>query len=219
VELVKSQRNDLFEAIHAAGLDPREFELAEEDGDRRLHHRWSESYFVIGGGHGHFVGRYVVGDDSPRAYEVHIWPVLVDRVRGWLDAVKRDLETPDLWAELGGNRELLAPAAGTDVENTPFTSDEQAEIARQLRELKQYVHDAYSLSEEETLALHARLDYLEEAAARLARIDWRNVVVGAMFTILVEAVLPPDAVRGIFVVLLKTLAHFFGHGMPGSLAP
>jgi hypothetical protein len=84
VELVKSQRNDLFEAIHAAGLDPREFELAEEDGDRRLRHRWSESYFVIGGGHGHFVGRYVVGDDSPREYEVHIWPVLVDRVHRWL---------------------------------------------------------------------------------------------------------------------------------------
>jgi hypothetical protein len=214
VELVKSQRNDLFEAVHAAGLDPCQFKLAEEDADRRLSHRWSESYFVIGGGHGHFVGRYVVGDDSPRAYEVHIWTVLVDRVRGWLADVKRDLETPDLWAELEGRRELLAPAAETDVQNTPFTSDEQAEIARQLRELKQYIHETYSLSEDETLALQARLDYLEEAAARLGRIDWRNVAAGAMFTILVEAVLPPDTVRGIFVVLFKTLAHFFGHGMP-----
>jgi hypothetical protein len=138
----------------------------------------------------------------------------MERVRRWLKDVKRDLETPDLWAELGGERELLAPAAETDVQNTPFTSDEQAEIARQLRELKQYIQETYSLSEEETLALHARLDYLEEAAGRLGRIDWRNVVAGAMLTILVEAILPPDAVQGIFVVLLKTLAHFFGHGMP-----
>jgi Enoyl-(Acyl carrier protein) reductase len=30
VELVKSQRNDLFEAIHATGLDPCQFKWAED---------------------------------------------------------------------------------------------------------------------------------------------------------------------------------------------
>jgi hypothetical protein len=53
--------------------------------------------------------RYKAGDDGPWSYMVYSFPVLRERVNGWLAAIKRDLETPDLWAELLRERELSEP--------------------------------------------------------------------------------------------------------------
>jgi hypothetical protein len=61
--LQKWQRNDLFEAIQAVGLDPRDFDLADSGTEVQIKHKRSESIFIIGGGPGRYVGRYVVGDD------------------------------------------------------------------------------------------------------------------------------------------------------------
>jgi hypothetical protein len=61
--LQKWQRNDLFEAIQAVGLDPRDFDPADTGTEVQIKHKRSESTFIIGGGPGRYVGRYVVGDD------------------------------------------------------------------------------------------------------------------------------------------------------------
>src|SRR2546430_1253811 len=50
--LRKWQRNQIFEAIQSVGLDPKEFDLEDSDAAVRIKHKWSESYFVIGGNAG-----------------------------------------------------------------------------------------------------------------------------------------------------------------------
>jgi hypothetical protein len=42
----------------------------------------------------------VVGDGPDWLYEIYSWQALVLRVKRWLEEVKHDLKTPDLWAEL-----------------------------------------------------------------------------------------------------------------------
>jgi hypothetical protein len=54
----------------------------------------------LGGDARHYVGRYLVGDGPDWSYEVYSWQALMPRVTRWLEEVKHDLETPDLWAEL-----------------------------------------------------------------------------------------------------------------------
>jgi hypothetical protein len=54
--LLKFKKNQIFEAIQAARLDAQEFDLEDARTEVRIKHRWSKSYFIIGGDPGHYVG-------------------------------------------------------------------------------------------------------------------------------------------------------------------
>jgi hypothetical protein len=207
--LVKYKRNDIFEAVESAGLEPRDFDLSDDD-DARIKHRWSESCFIIGGEAGHYTGYYVVGDGADWPYEVYSWTALLDRIRRWLGEVKRDLETPDLWAQLRGDTALLEASSDETRENTPFTPTEQEEIARALRGLGEDAMRTYTLSAAQAQELDAKLDYLVNAAGRLGRTDWRGVFIGVMLSLVLTSALPPESVRHILVALLRGIGHLYG---------
>jgi len=139
----KWQRNAIFEAVVAGGLDARECTLDYDDAGGRITHAPSESYFLLEGDPGHYTSTMAVSKDLPRPLEHYTWPTVEERIQRWAEEVKRDVETPDLWAQLQREREILTGARYEDVENTPFTSDEQAEIAEQLRQIKEFVKETY----------------------------------------------------------------------------
>jgi hypothetical protein len=96
-------------------------------------------------------------------------------------------------------------------ENTQFTPDEQQEIATQLGELKIHVEQTYSLSGEQIRLLEAQMGYLEDAASRMGRIDWRNAAAGVFLGAIVNTVLPGNATRDALVMLFRSIGHMFGH--------
>jgi hypothetical protein len=145
--LQKWQTKQIFEAIQEVELDPREFHLENDDAKVIIKHKWSASHFSIGGGPGYYGGRYVVGDAPTWPFEAYSWQSLVTRFSRWLEDVKRDLEMPDLWAELQRDSQMLFGADSDDVtENKPFTQAEQNEIAERLQALAEHVRHTYSLS-------------------------------------------------------------------------
>jgi hypothetical protein len=130
-------------------------------------------------------------------------------VRLWAADVKRDLETPDLWAELQRERETLSRTPD-EAKNTPFTPDEQATIETRLGEIQDYVKKTYALSQEQTLALEAGFQALAADAKRLRRIDWRWRLFGFIFTLVVTGIVPREAVHQILVMALHGLGHLIG---------
>jgi hypothetical protein len=143
-----------------------------------------------------------------------------ERVRRWAEEVNRDVDTPDLWAELQRERKILPGALYEDIENTPFSSDEQADIAAQLRQIKELVRNTYSLSEEQMRSVEAKLDNIEAAAGRIGRKDWLLLLYGSMFSVIVTELLPPGAVQSILEMALHGLAHLFDvGGIPPQLPP
>src|ERR1019366_560235 len=211
----KWKKNEIFKKIQAVGLDPKQFDL-EDDDEFRIKHKWSESRFIVGGDPGHYVGSSVVGDAPAWPVDKYSWDALISRISSWLEDVKRDLETPDLWAELQREAELLG--ANDDVtENTPFTFDEQKEIAGRLQELAEHARRTNALSGEQMRILDGKLDYLVNAAGRLGRIDWRNAFVGAILGYIVTAALPPDARDIVLGLFRATIGHFYGLSeLPGG---
>jgi hypothetical protein len=215
--LPRSRRTKIFKAIEGVGLNPDDFKFEDKDAAVRLKHRWSESYFSFGGDDGHYVGRYVAGDLPDWPYEEYSWETLMTRVSSWLRDVKLDLDTPDLWAEMQGEAELLGGTSGEANDNTPFTPEEQKEIELRLREVEQRVKEAYSLSAEQMTALNVKIDYLVDAVGRLGRNDWRNIFVGAIFSYVLNAGLSSESARSMFwtfMTLLRVIGHLFGHGFP-----
>jgi hypothetical protein len=217
VQPQKWQRNAIFEAVEAGGLDPRECTFDYGTEGARVTHVPSESYFLLEGSAGHYTTTVAVGEmPTVGGLDAYTWPTVEERVGRWAGDVKRDIETPDLWAELQRERDILTGALYEDVENTPFTSEEQAEIGQLLREIKEYAEKTYSLSEAQMLSLEARFDEAKTAAGRIGRKDWRLLFLGVMFTVIVDHV-PPEGVWNVLAIALRGLDHLFGGG--GSIVP
>jgi hypothetical protein len=141
VRLEKLFRNPIIEAVEKGGLAPREcpFDFTD-DGGCCITHALSGSSFVVEGPFGRHTTTTVVGEGAPQQLEAFTWPTVVERVERWARDVKRDVDTPDLLAELQGEREILSHTHYEAVGNTPFSSEELKEIAEQLRQIKESRH-------------------------------------------------------------------------------
>jgi hypothetical protein len=206
--LLKRHRNDIIGAIQTSGLDPRQFDLKDSGTEARWKHKYSASCFIIGGRAGHYVGQYVEGD-SPIAwpYEVYSWDALMERVKTWLHSVKCDLDTPDLWAELQRETKLLGVASNELIENRPFTTNEQKEIAERLDKLAKDMNDVLSLSKAQTQALNEGLKFLVDAAGRVGRKDWFILFMGVILPLIVSAALGP--VHSTLVTFLRAVGLLY----------
>ena len=101
VELAKWQRNDVFEAVQKAGLSPDEFEWeAGGPNESTLHHLQSGAWFLFGGNAGGYATRYSAGDGPIDERKSASWFGVTRQVELWLSAVRRDIETPDMWVQL-----------------------------------------------------------------------------------------------------------------------
>jgi hypothetical protein len=218
VRPVTWQRNAIFNAVAAGGLDVSGCTFDYEDASSRITHVPSQSYFLLEGDPGNYMATAVVGDNPSWPSQAFTWAKVEERVQRWAEDVKRDVETPDLWAELQRERDILTGARYDDVANTPFTTDEQAQIAEQLRQIKTLVQEKYSLSDAQTLLLEARLNDVEAAARHMGRKDWLLLFLGGMFGVFLAGVVPPDAVQHILAMALHGLDSLFARG-GGPLLP
>jgi hypothetical protein len=219
MRLVKWKRNDIIEAVEAGGLDKRDCSFDFGDSESRITLPSSQSSFLLEGDAGNYASTMIVGDGLPQPLRHHIWPTVVDRCQRWAAEVVRDIDTPDLWAELQQERDILMRARYEAGEDTQFTPREQAEIAEQLRQIKEYLKETNALSEAQVLILDARFDELEAAIRHVGRMAWRLMFLGVVFTLFVTGIVPPEAVRQIPVTALHSLDHLFGGGSGPSQLP
>jgi len=136
--------NVLYQAVVTGGLDPRDCTFAYGDAGTRITHLPSASYFLLEGDISGYTAKAVVGESQKWPFGLQtFWVQVEDRVRGWAEDVTADVDTPDLWAEVQRDREILTGARYEGVENTPFTADEQASIAEHLRRTSEYMARTY----------------------------------------------------------------------------
>jgi hypothetical protein len=101
----------------------------------------------------------------------------------------------------------------------PFSSEELAVIADQLRQIKESVSSTYALSEVQMLHLEAKLDDIAAAASRMGRKDWALWVSAALLGALVHGVLRPEVVQHIINMTIAGLGHLLGGGGTPPLLP
>ncbi len=157
--LEKWQRNQIFESIRAASLEPRDFDLIIDTPEVRLWLKGSPSVFTITTDAHPYRGSYRVGDGAVSLYESGGWKTITQRLDRWLAEVKRDVDTPDLWAGLQREAAMIGATSTETIANTPFTQDEQTEIATKLREQAASVKQAYPLSEAQAKELDEKIEF------------------------------------------------------------
>lgn len=226
-ELTKARRNGLYQSIAEGGLAPTECDLSihiEEARwlEIRLTHLPSHSVFELNcdlmGRTESYSIRYVVAAQKESSHPAD-WHSVKFGVFLWASAVRAEFVDPDLWEELRRERQILEDAHAL-FDNTPFTSDEQMAISAQLREIKGYLKNAFSLSDDHMSRVEARLNEAEDASHRMGRKDWILLFNGAVFSLILSDLIPPQAAQHILVLALQGLGHLFGiGGLPPDLPP
>jgi hypothetical protein len=140
------------------------------------------------------------------------WSSVTLYVNVWLQNVERERSSPNFWAELDKQRELLGAAESTgDSDNTPFTPEEQVEVAKQLIEVRNLLVHTHQA---DPAALESRIDYLIDASTRMGRRDWLNIFIGGIFSWALTGLVPPEGVREVLAIASHALGHLFGGGVP-----
>jgi hypothetical protein len=195
-------------------MNPSDFEL---DPHRRRHFRlihiggamfsteperglpWVEMKW----GEGHRRGRFALSWKRPLA--------------AWLKLVRREIETPDLWAEFKAEQELLEASPTRDSDNTVFTPEEQAEIREQLDTIGVYALNSGDFTDGEFARLKTKLDELVEASRYARRFEWRDQLVGALLGAVAGNVLPQGATVQVLQMAIRSIGHLLGQS--GMLPP
>jgi hypothetical protein len=154
------------------------------------------------------------------------WTDVLGYITNWARSIANSIEarqryerTPDLWDELYQARDYSTAARGESIENTPFTSTEQARIYDQILQLKLYIKNTYELSSEQMSHVDARLDQAEQASHRIGRKDWILLFNGAVFSLILSDLIPPQAAQHILGLAIHGLGHLFGFGGPPPHLP
>lgn len=219
-KLLPSQRNDVFLAVQASGLDPKDFdweEVLSAQNKRSLVSRLRHSptgfhfHFDLTAGGSHWC-KYAPGSSTPSLVATPgSWTAQVMHVSQWLGYLKRETEAPDLWATLSGGSALTEVAASAQPgENTPFTRGELQQVEASLAQIRAAIIASHPLTADRLERIDANLKYLRESAERLGRKDWLNVAVSVVINIIMTSAVPPETGRHILTVAGSVLSWVLG---------
>jgi hypothetical protein len=104
----------------------------------------------------------------------------------WLKLVKVEQDTPDLWELARQQRAWLISDEKSFGANTPFSPPERDQIRLHLRTIAEHAVKTYQLTEAAQVEVRERLNYLEAAADRVGRLDWKNLAASTFIGIVLN---------------------------------
>jgi hypothetical protein len=210
---------EVWRVIAAKGLNANDFQIdpSELRGyEWKLSHKpTGQALYASGVPDGSFYSRAdflrTQPDDEPLVWESANLDQFHEIVKDWANELKT-AKTTGQWR--GGGPTPIGSAGGQAGENTAFTPAERAEIANQLRAIRDWVRKNYELSAEQLASIGERLEEAEEASKRLGRKDWKSLFYGIVFGLIVNDTIPPDVAQHIFTGVLYGIVHLLGSGIP-----
>lgn len=203
--LLKSQKNEVFQAIQNNDFQPEEFEwnveksrYSSEVQVLRLVHKFSGYFYQFENHRDLNYGWYSPGVNFPAELTgAASWSEQILNVNAWLKKLKRELEEPDLWEAIAKEK-VLSEISVDQNENIPFSIEEKPRIQESLNEIKQFLISSQSFSADQLNYLDARFNYLEDAASRLGRKDWIIIVIGTLMNTIITLAITPSIARDLF---------------------
>ena len=142
------------------------------------------------------------------------WDDLGPHILKWLRVVKEESDAPDLWALAQQERAWLT---STDVgANTPFTVEERRQITQHLSTIEKYAIKTYKLTGAHQAHVREQLRYLNDAAGRVGRFDWKNLAASTFLNIVLTLGLNPEKVQTLLALATQLLGPLVAAG--GSVA-
>lgn len=220
--VLKTQRNDLLKAMKNRGLNPTEFVWKVQESLKtvemnvsRLVHEPTDYYYLFDFNQGGCWCEYSPGQDTNVVRDnPGFWERQYQYALNWLDYLKREIEAPDLWATIAEEKAIVLAASAEEIENNPFTPEEQKQITVHLNEIKQYLAQTQELKEQQADFANRRFDYLADAATRMGRKDWLNLAVGVITGVIIQLTFQPGFIHELWQFIANIFKPFLGGILP-----
>jgi len=219
--LSKRQKNELFSLIESSKLNVSEFKF-HENTEIRITHIPSEYYirFIpievsVSGIKTDAIQILVIPDNSKSLIrhkrERHRgnqkeWVAVVQTFAIWLNTIKEELHTPDLWAEAAKTAQLFTGTA--EASDDKFTRTELAEVQGQLRQLQQ----SFVASALPEAARQKLIELTETAAVKaegLTKKDWQNWIIGGFISAITGLMLNPTQAQEVLKLVKAAFGSLF----------
>jgi len=213
--LLPSQANQLLEGLESEKWNPADFKWDETPSTNYSHetasrivHLSSGYYFIFDNVGNAFLSEWSPGRETAiTKIQSAAWDQQLKHFKEWLSYLRREVESPDLWSAISHETEIIE-AAASDESNAPFSREEKEYVLAGLSEIKQYLLTAHKLDPE---LVEARLNYLIEAAERVGKKDWINLLLSVLVGIVIQAAMPPEAIRELFRFVGAVLSQILKH--------
>jgi len=228
-KLLKTQKNEVFEFIESTNLETANFSWTNVESSNhsnllvpRLNHRDTRFYFQfdLGGKRGSHFGveekhycEFSPGKFVPISRQFPgSWNGQLGHFVQWLGYLKREIEAPDLWAEMEKYKTTVSIALPEQLLNEPISANEAEKISEQLFSLADKIEKQFELTNEQNQFVRSKLNYLAEAAKRQRSMDWAHTLIGVSVTIAMGLALAPDQAKELWELMrrLGELIHLFG---------
>ncbi len=219
--LLNSQINDILKYIDNAGLNHNDFQWLVKNSSispywevPTLIHKPTGYYFKFDTKQGNLVSEYF--PNKAGVVYTQTWPIWDPQFNDfiiWLDLLKNELGTPNLWETILSEERLFGDVSEGDLSNDPFNITEQKYIWSKILEIEIFLKDNLDLLEKDIVIIKTRLNYLVEASKRLGRKDWLNILMGVSFKIAFDLALSSGPAKEFF----KFIGSAFGHILSGPV--
>lgn len=225
VDLLRTQKNAVFQAIEEAGLSPVQFTWIWDGKDYSsspypvLQHEPSGYYFMFltpDSSQDYWQFKCYPGRKHAADTDLYSegWTRIFERVRMWAQDLKVEIDASDLWAS-AVRLDLSTLAYSVEDGTKPFTYAEVEVIRTGLAGLLKRSREIAKVVPE----VNVKLEFIEGCITRLEqsaqetapRVDWINQLVGLVLAIAVAAAFSPDKAREFFD-FVKSL--FTGNVLP-----
>lgn len=207
--LLKSQKNDIFDAIVSNGLSPSQFDVESINYKFVVKYLNSDYAFT-------FEPKRVLfspGDEDPsESQSVSTWNEKIMFFVCWLDYLKREIGQPDKWAEFFEASKQVEWKL-SDEKNRQFTYQEVQEIEASLNLIKSKIVTLGLLSEQLKL-INSKMDYLCEKAKVLGTVDWKNLVIGTLIATILQLGLPSETSKALWVIFKEIFQKIISIDFP-----
>ncbi len=212
--LLKSQRNQLIYLLDKVGINLGQYRISEDEKCCAISVTDDTSnsyYFQIRTGSSHFHYHVYVRPGSERitddAYS-NEWSAIINHFVTWVQLVRREIDLPDVWAELQQTAQLFAPTA--EPSDDKFTRTELAEVQGQLRLLQLSFAQA-ALPEAAKQKLIGLTQTAAVKAEGFTKKDWQSWFIGALIGHVTEAVLNSGQIHEVYKLVKAAFGGLFLH--------
>lgn len=224
--LLRSQRRQVFDILREIGLEPADFSWAEREElggaiiVSKLNYREGSYHFQFSW---HELSSWCVlcpGRYRSIEYEHPMnWKEQEASFRAWGQCLKREIESPDPWAELAKYKIVIGVESPDTVVNEPISAYEAEQIGGGLVRLAKRVEKELTLDNQSAELVRAKLNYLAEAAKRQRSRDWVYQAMGVCITTAMSLSQPPDKAGALWQLMKAEVGRFIPWAKLGSGYP
>jgi len=133
------------------------------------------------------------------------WDEQLRQVDLWLSYLQREVEQPDLWADISRYQLPDEDRPSPEQGNEPFTAYQAERISETLDKVKIYIESEIKLNAEQSRFVAEKLEYLTKATKRQGKLDWYNTCIGVLVTISTSLVLAPEQTKAIWALIKESI--------------